>query len=221
MYISSVASKHRTSGASTQSTTNLCSPITGVTIFTIPVESSRVAQKNSKFCGNLFDAAVERSDWETNYMRYSLGFRVFAVIKADDNILRCYVPMDNQRPQLDLKFYKDICPDQNGVSLRTFMTTVYLTHHFEVPVIVVFTKYDQFLCNVAMDVFDYPSEYPDSDASEVAEERFQEHYLRPLGNDIKFVRLKSWVQSQMPRVYADFLWQKCTCKLVAVMILLR
>jgi hypothetical protein len=24
--------------------------------------------------------------------------------------------MDNQRPQLDLKFYKDICPDKNGAS---------------------------------------------------------------------------------------------------------
>jgi hypothetical protein len=30
--------------------------------------------------------------------------------------------MDNQRPELDLKFYKDICPDKNGVLLRTFMT---------------------------------------------------------------------------------------------------
>ena len=30
--------------------------------------------------------------------------------------------MDNQRPQLDLKFYNDICPDQNGVSSWTFMT---------------------------------------------------------------------------------------------------
>ena len=29
--------------------------------------------------------------------------------------------MDNQRPQLDLKFYKDICPDRNGALLRTLM----------------------------------------------------------------------------------------------------
>ncbi|KAH8985065.1 hypothetical protein EDB86DRAFT_3049455, partial [Lactarius hatsudake] len=36
------------------------------------------------------------------------------------------VPMDNQRPQLDLKFFQDICPDRN------------------VPVIAVFTKFDQF-----------------------------------------------------------------------------
>ena len=54
-----------------------------------------------------------------------------------------------------------------------------------------FTKYDQFLFNVAMHLLDYPNEYPDSDASEVAEKRFQERYLHPLGNDIRFVRLQS------------------------------
>ncbi|KAF8264582.1 hypothetical protein EI94DRAFT_1686266 [Lactarius quietus] len=82
------------------------------------------------------------------------------------------VPMDNQRPQLDLKFYRDICPDQN------------------VPVIVLFTKYDQFLRNVEMHLADYPNEYPDSNVSEVPEKLFREHYLRPLGNDVRYVRLE-------------------------------
>ncbi|KAF8262506.1 hypothetical protein EI94DRAFT_678588 [Lactarius quietus] len=82
------------------------------------------------------------------------------------------VPMDNHRPQLDLKFYKDICPDQN------------------VPVIAVFTKYDQFLRNVEMHLVDYPDESLDSDVSQVAEKRFQEQYLHLLGDDIGFVRLE-------------------------------
>jgi hypothetical protein len=30
--------------------------------------------------------------------------------------------MDNQRPELDLKHFKDICPDQNGVLSREFLT---------------------------------------------------------------------------------------------------
>jgi hypothetical protein len=30
--------------------------------------------------------------------------------------------MDGHRPDLDLKFYNNICPDQNGVSLQLFMT---------------------------------------------------------------------------------------------------
>ena len=66
---------------------------------------------------------------------------------------------------------------------------LYLMHHCEVPVIAVFTKYDQYLYNVAMHIFDYPNEYPGAEVSEVAEKRFQERYLRPLGDDIVFVRL--------------------------------
>ena len=66
--------------------------------------------------------------------------------------------------------------------------------HFEVPVIVVFTKYDQFLRNVKMDVLDYPEKYLDRSVSEVAEEQFQEHYVCPLGDDVKYVRLESELQ---------------------------
>jgi hypothetical protein len=85
--------------------------------FTILVESSRVAQRNSKSCGNSFDVSVERGDCETDCMQYGLDSRVFTITTSDDHIFRYCVPMDNQRPQLDLKFYKDICPDQNGVLL--------------------------------------------------------------------------------------------------------
>ena len=30
--------------------------------------------------------------------------------------------MDNQRPELDIKFFKGICSDENGVLLWTFVT---------------------------------------------------------------------------------------------------
>ena len=39
----------------------------------------------------------------------------------DGHGFRYCVPMDGHRPDLDLQFYKDICPDKNGVSLRTVM----------------------------------------------------------------------------------------------------
>jgi hypothetical protein len=55
----------------------------------------------------------------------------------------------------------------------------------------VFTKYDQFLFNVEMDVLDDPDKYPDSDIAQVAKKRFQDHYLHPLGDDAKHVRLES------------------------------
>ena len=60
-----------------------------------------------------------------------------------------------------------------------------LTRYFQVPVIAVFTKFDQFLLNVEMDMADYPNKYPSNNIYEVAEERFQEHYLRPLGDDVR------------------------------------
>ena len=68
-----------------------------------------------------------------------------------------------------------------------------------------FTKYDQFLINVEMLLFDYPEEYPDSNVSEVAEKIFHEHYMHPLGGNIKFVQLKSGFRVQTPRVYDDVL----------------
>jgi hypothetical protein len=66
-------------------------------------------------------------------------------------------------------------------------------HHLEVPVIVVFTKYAEFMRDVKMDMsrWDYPERYADSDVSEVAEQRFQEHYLRPLGDHLRYVRFGS------------------------------
>ncbi|KAH8996998.1 hypothetical protein EDB86DRAFT_2803732 [Lactarius hatsudake] len=75
------------------------------------------------------------------------------------------VPMDNQRPELDLKFFKDIF-----------------------PVIAVFTKYDQFRRNVQIYVEDFGS--PDDNVLDVENRLFQEHYLRPLGDDVVFVRLE-------------------------------
>ena len=100
--------------------TNLCSPIIRVTFFTTLVESSRGAQKNSRFCKNSFDGGVEKGYCVADYTRYGLDARVFTITTTDGHILRFCVPMDNQRPQLDLKFYKDICPDQNGALLQMF-----------------------------------------------------------------------------------------------------
>ena len=63
--------------------------------------------------------------------------------------------------------------------------------HFQVPVIAVFTKYDQFLFNVEMDVSDDPDKYLNRSVSTVAKEQFEEHYLHPLGDDVEYVQLES------------------------------
>ena len=70
---------------------------------------------------------------------------------------------------------------------------IYLTYHLEVPVIIVFTKYDQFLRNVEMHMSDYPDKYLGSihGVSEEAERQFQKYYLHCLGDNIRFVQLES------------------------------
>ncbi len=73
------------------------------------------------------------------------------------------------------------------------------------PVIVVFTKYDQFLRNVEIDMEDKD---PSIDLSEVAKEKaakeiFEEHFLDPLGESVPWVRLRGGVRVKMPRQIAD------------------
>ena len=63
--------------------------------------------------------------------------------------------------------------------------------YIQVPVIAVFTKYDQFLRNVKMDVLDDPFKFLNRSVSELAKEQFEEHYLHPLGEDVGYVQLES------------------------------
>ena len=64
-------------------------------------------------------------------------------------------------------------------------------HSFQVPVIALFTKHDQFLLNIKMHVEDHPNEYQGRNAADVEKSQFQEYYLLPLGKEPKFVRLES------------------------------
>ena len=51
---------------------------------------------------------------------------------TDYHGLRYCVPMDGHRPSLDLRFYKDICPDHNGASSQIVMS-VFNTILFKFP----------------------------------------------------------------------------------------
>jgi hypothetical protein len=77
--------------------------------------------------------------------------------------------MDNDRPELDLKHFDEICPDKN------------------VPVIAVFTKYDQFKRDIKMKLED---ENRETDLDTEVEKIFDQHYLASLGGDPPFVRLE-------------------------------
>jgi len=59
----------------------------------------------------------------------------------------------------------------------------------------VFTKYDQFLIDVGTDLKQRNYEDPSIDASKEAKEKaakeiFQEHFMRPLGEGVPWVRLQ-------------------------------
>jgi hypothetical protein len=94
--------------------TSLFSPITmGISSMT-PVDLSPETTRNCELSRTSFEKSLERRNWHIDYMQYGLDTRVFTIPITDAHILRYCVPMDNQRPELDLKHFKDICPDQNG-----------------------------------------------------------------------------------------------------------
>jgi hypothetical protein len=82
-------------------------------------------------------------------------------------------------------------------------------HHFAVPVIAVFTKYDQFRYNVGMDVLDYPDIYPEGDVSQVVQKWFEDYYLHPLGKGVIYVQLESEFQVIHQDCMLILLWEKC------------
>ena len=47
---------------------------------------------------------------------------VSTVGNSRDSLLRYCIPMDNDRPSLEVRHFHDICPDKNGMSNRDFMS---------------------------------------------------------------------------------------------------
>ena len=52
-------------------------------------------------------------------------------------------------------------------------------------------------------MLDDPDQYPDRSVSKVAKERFQEYYVHPLGDDVRYVQLESELQANLPRSHVD------------------
>ncbi len=66
-----------------------------------------------------------------------------------------------------------------------------------------FTKYDQFLRNVAIDLEDLNYDDPTIDASKEAKEKaakeiFEEHFLTPLGEGIPWVQMRGGFRVKYP-----------------------
>ena len=81
-----------------------------------------------------------------------------------------------------------------------------LMHPFEVPVIGVFTKYEQFRRNIKMHLEDHPNENSGGNIADVADRRFQDDYLRPLGVGARFVRVESVFRAKYFSYVLIFFW---------------
>ena len=97
--------------------------------------------------------------------------------------------MDNNRPSLDLRYFDDICPDENGTSKHDFMNWNRHKDVFQVPVIAVFTKYDQFKIDIRIKLEDQNRD--PAELSDEVQRMFSEHYLASLRGSPPFVRLES------------------------------
>jgi hypothetical protein len=97
--------------------------------------------------------------------------------------------MDNDRPSLDLKHFEDICPDKNGESNLNCSSMIWI-EIFQVPVIAVFTKYDQFKRNIKIKLMHEHCD-PDTEFNTELESAFNQNYLGRLSGPPPFVCLES------------------------------
>jgi hypothetical protein len=125
-------------------------------------------------------------------------------------LFRYCIPLANSdRPKLDLKHFENICPDENGMpkyDLRKLALTLGI---FQVPVIAVFTKYDQFKCDIEMRLEDQ-----DRDATQLHVEidrAFNQEYLANLKGAPPYICLESEVLMTVEtHTILISLAQKCT-----------
>ena len=96
--------------------------------------------------------------------------------------------MDNQRPSLDLKYFNDICADENGASCFCCDSVCCFHWSMAVPIIAVFTKYDQFKLNVEMNLEE--DSLPEV-VEEKAKELFQAEYLGMISGQPRYITLES------------------------------
>ena len=107
---------------------------------------------------------------------------------------RYCIPMDNQRPLLDLKYFDDICADKNGVSCFCCDSVCCFQWFMTVPIIAVFTKYDQFKFNVEMKLQDEEEDdLPEEVIKEKAKELFQAEYLSVISGQPRYIILESMI----------------------------
>jgi len=128
--------------------------------------------------------------------------------------------MDNDRPSLDAIYLNAVCPDKNGTYhpcpwLSVFDNRFHM--HSTVPVIAVFTKYDDFKLTIGIDMEDKDPTDVDAEVERV----FKEQYLTLVEGAWKHVRLESESLITILFFILPIMYQTCTRMANAVMTLSR
>ena len=114
----------------------------------------------------------------------------------------------SDRPKLDLKHFENICPDESGMSKYDHMKLTLKIGISQVPVIAVFTKYDQFRHGIETGL-----ENQDRDAKaqlHVEIDRvFKQEYLDNLKETPPYICLESEVSVIVGTYAILILSQKC------------
>ena len=76
------------------------------------------------------------------------------------------------------------------VTVSVVLTSLDQSNIFPVPIIALFTKYDQFKLNVRMKLEDDGDDHARRNAASEAEILFQTKYLCPLQENLRFLRLE-------------------------------
>jgi hypothetical protein len=103
----------------------------------------------------------------------------------------------SDRPELDLKYFLNLCPEKNdSMSQCDLMKQVLTLENFQVPVIAVFTKYEQFRFDIQMKLEDQPQHRGQESNLDIEVDRvFHQKYLAFLQKEAPrpppYVRLQS------------------------------
>jgi hypothetical protein len=107
------------SAASITSRMNSSSQITLDMFSTIPVDSNQAVLRSCTLCKILSVVSRGRGDCEIDCTRYGLLLSVFMIEDLQGLFFRYCIPLDNNQPERDLRYFDDICPDKNGTSKHT------------------------------------------------------------------------------------------------------
>ena len=90
-----------------------------VTFSMTRADLKQAAKTSWKWSKILSAASRRRGNYRTGYTPSGLLLLCIHSYDTTKSFFRYCIPMDNNRPSLELRHFKDICPDKNGMLRRS------------------------------------------------------------------------------------------------------